>query len=278
MASAQPVGGSAILLLENDSVEANAGVVSQLTRRTNVTASAFTRETRFTSAPDHNFSSRGARGMWTRSLTRSLGLRAGYSREELRQTTGGVDERFINEVLDLGVDFAKAFTMGRRTTLSFSTETSMLRENGGHRRFRLNGNVGLERRFLRTWVAQVNARRATEFLPGFRGPVFTERGRVSLAGYLASRLLFEMHGEGTRGELGVGDQNEFVSYTGDSRLTLAVTRHLGVFAQYLYTHYQMPPDPQALVTVPQLSRQGVSVGVRTWVSLIDKKKVPRDPR
>jgi hypothetical protein len=30
--------------------------------------------------------------------------------------------------------------------------------------------------------------------------------------------------------------------------------------------------------VQHLSRQAVAIGVKTWVSIVDKEKVPRDPR
>ena len=270
--------GAAILLMRNDSIEANAGFLGQLTRRSTVNAEAFVRETTFDSKVEHDFSVRGARGHWRRQLNRSFGLRLGYGREELRQIVDGVNDSYTNELLDVGVDFARGMSMGRRTTLSFATETSLVRENEGPRQFRLNGNIVLERRFLRTWVTQLSARRATEFVPGFRAPVFTERGRLGLAGYLNRRLLLNANGDGGRGDVGVGAARRFISYTGDTSLTLALTRHLGVFAQYAYYHYQMPPNSLALVTSPRLSRQAVSVGVKTWVPLIDKEKVPRDPR
>ena len=274
-----PNDSAAILLQGNDSVEASAGLAHQLTRRSNISASAFARETRFADVVGHDFSSRGARATWTRSITRSLGVRAGYAREEMRQSSAtAADELFVNELLDVGIDFSKGFTMGRRATFSFATETSMLRENGGPRQLRLNGNATFERRFLRTWVTQLSARRSTEFVPGFRAPVFTERGNLSLAGYLAKRLLFQTQAEAARGEVGVGDARQFRSYLGSATLTVAASRHIGVFTQYVYNHYQMPPDPLALVAAPRLKRQAVSIGVKTWVQLLDKKKVPIDPR
>jgi hypothetical protein len=270
---------AAILMLGNDSAVANAGMSVKLTKRSTVSAEGFTRQTTFDDASVDRFNSRGARGLFRHQISRSLALRAGYGREETRQAfASGGDERFVNEILDAGVDFSKSLSMGRRTTFAFATETSMVRENGGPRHFRLNGNVGLERRFLRTWVSRLSARRATEFMPGFRGPVFTESAHGSLDGYLTKRLLFNANGEGGRGEVGVGDAREFISYTGATSLTFAVTRHFGVFGQYSYAHYQMPPDPLALVTVPRFARQAVSVGVKTWVSIIDKEKVARDSR
>lgn len=270
--------GSAILMMSNDSLDGNAGITQQIGKRATVSATATARQTHFEDLPQNDFTSVGGHGVYKHQVSRNLALRAGYAREESRVTPEAGGERYVNEIIDAGVDFAKAFSMGRRTSLTFATETSMVRQNAGGRQFRLNGTAVFERLFLRTWITTVSARRATEFLPGFRGPVFTERGQASLAGYLTKRLVLNANAEGGRGAVGVGDIRQFISYSGNGSLTFAVTRHIGVFGQYVYYQYQMPPDPLAIATVPRLSRQAVSFGVRTWLALIDKEKVSRDPR
>ena len=299
--------GTAILMTRNDTAQGEGGFTAELGRRTTLTAAASTRQTRFDGLPEHDFTTVGARSMLRREISRGFGVHAGYSREELRMrpvtplpgatipettiepaTADSSNEIFLNEIIDVGVDFAKSFSMGRRTTFFFGTETSFVRQNDSGRQFRLNGNAAFERRFLRTWITQLSARRATEFVPGFRGPLFTERGTAQLAGYFTKRLLLNAGFEGGRGELGVGDIGRgtltpgevrvFTTYSGNAALTFGLTRHFGVFGQYVYYNYQMPRDPRALVTVQHLSRQAVSFGVKTWISLIDKEQVPRDPR
>lgn len=273
-----PQDGSAILLTQNDTVEGSAGVTSQYTKRSSLTVSGVTRQTRFAISPDRNYSSIGGRAQWKRQMTRDLAIRAGYGREELRQQIEGLDSTFTNELLDIGIEYSRSFSLGRRSSFSFGTETSMLRENEGARRYRLNGNAQLERRFLRSWQAQLSARRATEFLPGFVAPVLTEHGHFTLAGYLVKRLALNVNADGGQGEVGFNDPRKFISYGADTTLTFAVTRHLGVFTRYHYYHYQMPPDPLSMFLLPRGARQGISVGVQTWVSLYDKEKVIRDPR
>lgn len=273
-----PLDRSAILLMQNDTVEGSAGFTSQYTKRSSLTVSGQARETSFAASPAQNFQSIGGRAQWKRQMNRDVAIRAGYGREQLLQRFDGVDTVYTNELLDIGVDYAKALSLARRTSLSFSTETSMLRDTFGTRHFRLNGTAILERRFERSWLVQVSARRSTEFLPGFRAPVFTEHGHFVLAGYLAKRLALNVNADGGQGEAGFNDPRKFISYGGDAKLTLAVTRHLGLFTQYVYYHYQMPPDPLTLFLLPQGARQAVSIGVNTWVSIFDKEKVTRDPR
>jgi hypothetical protein len=270
--------GAAILLMKNDSIEGHAGVVAQIGRRSGLSVTGFTRHTTFERQQEHDFSATGGRATYRYQLTRSLGLRAGYSQEQLRLAPEAATDRYVSEVIDAGVDYARSFSMGRRTTFAFATETSMIRPQQGRRHFRMNGNAALERRFLRTWITQIAAVRGTEFVPGFSAPVFSDRGQAGVAGYLTRRLLINGNAQIARGEVGIGEARHFITYAGDTALTFAVTRNIGVFGQYTYYHYQMPPDPLALVTSSALARQAVSVGIKTFVSIIDKDKVARDPR
>lgn len=276
----QSADRSAIVLMQNETVEASAGIISNFTRRSTISLLGFVRETRFEKLPQNDFSSRGGRARWQRQMTKNLAVHAGYGMEEMRFQGPDPDEtgKYTSELLDIGVDYARGFEIMRRTTFSFGTDTSMTRQNGGTRHFRVNGHVLLERAFNRTWLAQISARRTTEFLPGFRAPVFSDRGEASIAGYLSRRLILNLHAGGGQGQVGLSDPRKFISYTGDARLTFAVSRHFGVFTQYVYYHYQHPPDPQAMLILPKVARQAVSVGVQTWFSLIDKERVSSDPR
>lgn len=273
-----PMDRAAILLMRNDTAEGTAGFTSNYTKRSSIDVSGVVRETNFELQPQHSFSTVGGRAQWRRQMTRDLAIRAGYGREELRQQSPDGDLVFRNELLDVGIDYAKSFSLSRRTSLSFGTETSVLRENAGARHFRLNGNVMLEKRFQRTWQTLFSVRRGTDFLPGFRAPVLTEQAHFALAGYLAKRVMMNINGNAAQGEVGFNDSRKFISYTGDAKLTLAVTRHVGLFTQYVYYHYQNPPDPETVFLMPRASRQAVSIGVQTWISIIDKDKVTRDTR
>jgi hypothetical protein len=273
-----PSDQAAILLMQNDNAEATVGVTSRYTRRSTLSAQAFARETRFAGHPQHDFSARGARGLWRRQLSRNLAIHAGYGREELFPRINGVRTPFVKELIDIGVDFAKSLEVARRTNFSFSTETTVLRENAGPRRLRINGSVNLERYFKRTWVMQLNARRDTEFLPGFQAPVFTERARFSLNGFLATRLILNLSADGGQGEVAFYDARKFISYNGGARLTLAATRHLGVFTQYVYYRFQNPPEATLLSVAPRMARQAFSIGVQAWVPLLDREKVTSDTR
>jgi len=273
-----PIDRSAILLMQNDTVEASGGVISHYSRRSSLEFSAVARSTDFAYSPGRDFSSLGGTVQWRRQMSRDLSVHLGYGREQLRQHFEDGDTLFTNERLDIGVEYGKSFTFARRTSFGFGTETSLLRENDGPRRFRLNGHVTLVHKFARTWQTQVSAWRGTEFLPGFRVPVYTDHAHALLAGYLAKRLLLNLNADGGQGQGGLSDPRKVISYTGSAKVTLAMTRHLGMFGQYAYYRYQMPADPLTLFLVPAGARQAVSFGFETWISILDKEKVTSDPR
>lgn len=262
--------------LDNDTVEGTVGFTSPYTRRSTVSASVSRRATRFFNQPLNNFELWGVKGMWTRKMTRDVAARIGYGREEIQQSVAG--GRFIHEVFDVGIDLAREISLARRTAFNFTTQTSMVRETGGERRYRLNGGIGLTRGFQRTWAASVSATRNTEFLPGFLQPIFSDGISGTVSGMLGDRVEWSAGAGASRGQVGYEAVDDFVTYTGNSRLSAGLTRHLGIYAQYNYYHYRVPPGSTSVVLLSQMSRQGVSVGLSAFVPIFTRVREPRDPR
>ena len=90
--------------------------------------------------------------------------------------------------------------------------------------------------------------------------MLTDYASVTLAGFLAKRVILNVNGNAGRGEVGFNDPRKFMSYSGDAKLTFPVTRHLGVFTQYVYYRYQNPPEPETLFLLPRVARQAFSIG------------------
>jgi hypothetical protein len=204
-------------------------------------------------------------------------VHAVYGRDEIQQRQSDA-QHYINEIIDVGVDYAHALSFSRRTTISFQTQTAMLRENGTKGRFRLNGGVDLQRWFLRTWQTSVGVHRTTEFLPGYAAPVLADRAQLAISGYLASKLIFYANADAEQASIGFGAPRDMRLYSGSTRMVVAVTRHFGVFGQYYYYHHELPPDADAALVLPRISRQSISIGIQAWVPLVDKDKVNRDTR
>jgi hypothetical protein len=272
-----PADSYAALLMRNDTVESTAGFTSQYTKRSSVSGWALYRQTRFEDAPQDNFETRGFRARWQRTMTRDLAVHAVYGRDEVQQRQSDA-QHYINEIIDIGVDYAHALSLSRRTTLSFQTQTSMLRENGTKGRFRLNGGVDLQKAFMRTWSAGGGIHRTTEFLPGYAAPVLADQAQLSISGYLATKLIFYANADAERASIGFGTPRDMLLYSGSTRLVVALTRHFGLFSQYYYYHHELPPGAEASLLLPRIARQSFSVGIQAWMPLVDKDKVTRDTR
>ena len=273
-----PVDRASILLMQNDTIGATAGIISHYTRRSSLEISGMVRQTDFAYSPQRDYSTVGGMVQWRRQMSRDVAVHGGYGREQLEQQLTDSRKRVINERIDIGVEYGRSLSFARRTSFGFGTDTSMVSENGGPRHFRLNGNVLLQHGFARTWQFIVGARRGSEFLPGFNSVVYTDSGHAVLAGYLAKRVILNLNAQGGQGQAGLSDPRKFISYTGSAKVTFALTRHFGMFTQYAYYHYQMPANPDALFEVPKGARQSVAIGVEAWAPIFNKEKVTRDPR
>lgn len=207
-ASAVPVPGVPFAAgqLANETFEGTAGFTSQYTKRSALSASILRRGTRFLDEEGNDFEVWGVLGLWTRKLTRDFGARVAYGREEIEQHTLVGDGRFIHEVLDVGVDYLREMSVARRTSLSFNTQTSMIRETGGNRRYRLNGGLTILRGFRRTWIASITANRTTEFLPGFLKPIFSDGVSGGIGGLLARRVEMSASLGASKGRVGFDDR------------------------------------------------------------------------
>jgi len=262
--------------LDHESIEGMAGFTSAYSRRSTLSGSVSRRSTRFFDLPDQDFEVWGAQGTWRRRLNRSLAARIAYGREETRPAAG--TSRFVHETLDVGIDFERALSLARRTGLTFTTQTSAVREAGGERRYRLNGGALLTRGFQRSWLASLAINRDTEFLPGFLQPVFSDGISASLAGMLSPRLEWSATAGARRGQVGFDNPDDFTTYTGSSRLAMALTRRLGIHAEYTYYRYELPVGSSTVVLLPRLSRQAVSAGFSVYAPIFTRMRTPRDPR
>ncbi|MEO8680694.1 MAG: hypothetical protein ABI665_16710 [Vicinamibacterales bacterium] len=263
--------------LANDSFEGKAGFTSQYSRRSTLSFGITHREMRFPTQPGNNFSVSGANGLWRHHVSKDLALRLGYGREDARTTSLG-PETFVHETIDAGFDFEKELTLARRTAFSAFTQTSMLRENGGPRRYRLNGGASLQRGFKRSWSSSLVFNRTTEFVAGFATPLFSDALSAAIGGQLARRVDWTGGVGAGRSQVGFEGDGRFLTYSATSRLSAGLVRNLGLYAQYTFYHYEIPPGSSVVDLLPAMSSQSVSAGVSVWVPIIHRVRAPRDPR
>lgn len=265
-----------VRLLENDNYDVSGGFVSRYAKHSTLRGAVAQRLTRFDGSGE-TFDVLRAEAHWSRQLTRSLALRAGYGRERILQSSRP-DAEFVHELIDLGVDFARQLSLSQRTSFGFATQTSIVKRPLTGRRYRLNGSLNFSKYFGKTGHFAASLSRNTEFLAGFTEPLLSDAATLSVNGMLSPRLEWRNDVSGGRGRFGFEGTDDVVTSRFTSRLNYAMTRKFGVFTQYAVYYYRLPPMQTGLALLPQVSRQSFTIGINTWIPIINNLKVPRDPQ
>ncbi len=265
-------------LVASHTLDTSVGFTSYYSKRSTLGASIARRQTRFERRPEDDFTMNGGQALWTRRLNRDFLVRLGYGREKIRlQKRADLD--FIHETLEAGVDFTRALSVARRTTLAFDTQTSIIRRPGAGRQYRLNGGVSLARLFARTWLVGVHADRSTEFMPGFIEPLFNNTAGMNLMGLFSRRAELIMTANAGHGEFGTdGSRGRFTTTNATTQLNFAVTRKFGFFAQHAFYYFRLPPGASPVSSLDRILRQTLTVGATAWIPLLDRERLPSDSR
>lgn len=266
----------AIRLLDSESRSVSGGFVSRYSKQSTLTVTATQRATRFLNDANLKFDVLGAQAIWRRQLTRSFALHAGYGQERINQSTRP-DADYVYELIDLGIDFTRPISLTRRTTLGITTQTTAVKRPLTGRRYRVNGNATVTSYYARTWRVAAGVSRNTEFLPGFVEPLFSDSVNATLAGLMTPRSELLLTLTGGKGRLGVDGEGRYTTAHSNARINFAITRHIGVYGQYAVYYYKLPPNALGVVLPSQVSRQSISLGINTWLPLLNKVRAPRDP-
>ena len=211
---------------------------------------------------DQTFQSVGMR--LTRRLTRYVSLRLGYMYQvaDSAMARGAFGN---NHDLDLGLDYSRALSVSRRTTVSFSSGSSVTPQNQGTA-FNLTGNAELARRIGRTWSARVAFNRGVQPLEGFTQPVLSNAVTSTVTGALGRRARVSSSAGFTTGTVGLGSAsgNTYSNWTGAAALHVTLTRRSALETQYFWYGHRFGPDVLLAPGLANgLSRNGLRVGI-TW--------------
>ncbi len=219
-----------------------------------------------------------------RSLTKNASLRLGYSYG--RYWAIGPDDiakpsTFQN--IDAGVNYSKALSISRNTTLSFSTGSTIASSvSGGSSsqsgfsdpHFYLTGSANLARQIGRSWQANANYSRSVTYQLGFDQPTLLDTASAAIGGLLGSRTDVSSVITYNTGAVGLGNQN-YHSWLSTSQIRVGITRNLAAYASHYYDNYSFAQD----LTIPSgvahaLKRNGVRVGLTAWLPLWYSRGIP----
>ena len=183
---------------------------------------------------------------YSRGLTRYATMRAGYQYTRSVLIDGGQEPTSFHNI-DLGVNYARALSLSRRTTFSFSTGAAAVTSGTvasdsplfDRIRFTAIGNASLEHEIGRTWTLDANYARGLDYEPTLGQPYLHDTASVGLVGLLARRLDFSSEIRYTSASIGLTSRN-YSSWVATSQLRGAIVGSLAAFASYYYYWYRVP--------------------------------------
>jgi hypothetical protein len=220
-----------------------------------------------------NFESQSVGGSLGYSLAKGVSLKAGYaySTTEYPLANGTVD-RFVGQSIDGGVDYNKALSFSRRTTLSFQTGMAGV-SDGQTIHYGLIGNVQLTHELGRSWSTGVAYSRNVSYTETFRAPVLSDNLSASINGLLSRTVQFQASAGASRGDVGYTSNNGYTSYYASTSTRYAFSRKAGLSVYYAYYRYSFG---SGIVLPPGISsftnRQSFGFSVDTWVPLIQRNR------
>jgi len=234
-----------------------------------------TRRTSFNSAWNYRVTDRASNHFWNQTaeasfsvgLSRDLSLRLGYAYTQAHYGTR------ITELHrpDIGLDFLRALSLTRRTSLSFGvgTEASVY---GGTTRFNATGNATVLHEIGRSWTTAAAYQRGTYFVDTFAEPLTGDSGSVQLSGLITRRLQLQAVAAVSIGEMGYTSR-DFDSYRGTITLSTALTRFMNVGVDYAYYKYEFDDTAGLEPGLSQdVNRQSIRARVSFWAPIFNQAR------
>jgi hypothetical protein len=225
----------------------------------------------------------GIGGRYRHGLSKYASLRLGYIYRQGQYGFVRTNTATAVHDIDIGVDYGRALSLTRKTSLDFSTGSALVStpqiDAAGQNelQFRLVGNVSLTHEMGRTWRARVGYNRGVGFAEAFAQPIFADAFNASLTGFLSRRVDLTISGGFSTGEVGFGgasslqssSDSSFRTWNFSARSRYALGSMWALFGEYLFSSQDLGSAVIVPTGVPSLlDRQTVQVGLTFWVPLL----------
>ena len=187
--------------------------------------------------------------------------------------------------IDVGVDYDRPLSLTRRTTIDFSTGSSvvtipvlsLLAEDARQTetQLRIVGEVGVTHEMGRTWRLRLGYNRGVGFAEAFAQPVFADGLNASLNGFFSRRVDFSLNGGFSSGNVGLGaggasqtSNSSFRTWNLSARSRYALGSMWALYGEYPY--YSQDLGSATIVPAgvpPVLERQTIQGGLTFWLPL-----------
>ena len=219
------------------------------------------------------FASHGGNAGYSHALTQNLSARLGYG---YSRALYGRSE-YGNHFIDAGVNYSRALSFSRRTTVSFGTGSAASRRSRTEAmRFRATGMARLNHEIGRSWNASLSYNRGLSYVETWPEPVFSDSAVAGVGGFLNRRVQAQATARALRGRgFFTSEGNRMELYGGTAALTVGVTRNVGSGVTYSY-YRQVFGDRATLAPgLPNdFERHSIRVFVSVWVPLYQSARRP----
>jgi hypothetical protein len=244
-----------------------AAVVRQLGRRGLLTAGYDGRVTTYTSG-ERGPISHQAGAAYTYEFAKGLALRVGDGVRMLRAGTG---DAIVAQDIALGIDVNRSLTESRRTSVTFTTGSSITSNESG-RQFVATGSATLAHRLGRSWQAAVNFDRGLQVADLLPRPFVGNSTGFTLGGFVGRRTSMRVRGSYAFGDFDLnGSSSRYVSYLAEARGAVALGRHFQLYVEHLYYQHRFPEGMPLPSDVPfRRVQHGTRFGLDIWAPLMGK--------
>ena len=240
-------------------------------RRSELSAGYDVRYVDFNAGDREDFRTDGYAVGFTHRLTSHASLRLGYG----RRTSDNLDSGSDIHRIDAGVDYSRAISLSRRTSLAFSTGSAVQMSDhtastGPTRtQFHFVGSARLQHEIGRTWTAAASYRRGLNVREGFDQPLLTDAVAGTLAGLITRRLEMSVNAGFVDASGTIDARAAYQAFSASTQLQYALNGWLAMFARYFYYDYELTDQAALEAGLPVAAqRNGVRIGITTTVPLI----------
>lgn len=204
---------------------------------------------------------------YSRRMSPYFALRLGYAYMRGQYGPTSDMKAIQSHDLDLGIDYRRAITLSRKTTIAFGSGSTMVQTSLGQA-YRVTGTATLRTELPQGWIAQVEYNRGLQLVEGFANPFFADIVTPSLGGYLGRRVQLSTSAGYSFGEVGlVGGR--YRALQASTRLRVAATRYAAVDAQYLFYRYQFDNTVALMDSLARsMDRGSIRLNLTLWLPLL----------
>jgi hypothetical protein len=262
-------GGTDAAVATNASttVTGGASVVRQIGRRGLLTAGYDGRVTTYTSGEPGPVSHQ-AGAAYTYEFAKGIGLRLG---DGVRMLRAGTSDRVVAQDLAIGIDVNRSLTSSRRTSVTFTTGSSITSNEAGQQLV-ATGSATLTHRLGRSWQTAVTFDRGLQVADLLPTPFVGNSTGFTLGGFLGRRTSLRMRGSYAFGDFDLnGSSSRYESYLAEARGAVALGRHFQLYVEHVYYQHRFPEELSLPPDVPfRHVQHGTRFGLNVWTALTGK--------